>query len=78
MNRKKERKTFYIPIVWQMGETLTIEADSIEEAISLAKVEDLPDGIYIDDSFQIDWDEIAANNEGIKEKEIQAIKRKNL
>jgi hypothetical protein len=78
MNQKKELKTFYIPICWQLCDTLAIEAETLEKAIALAHKQDLPEGgVYIDESFQIDWDEIAPNNEGIEEKEIQVIKRKN-
>ena len=49
-------KKWKIPVVWQMAGIVEIEADSLEEAIDLAEVDDvsLPDGSYIDDSFEVD------------------------
>jgi hypothetical protein len=50
------KKKFIIPVVWQMMGTITIEADSLEDAI--AQVEDdgtpLPQGSYIEASFEVD------------------------
>jgi hypothetical protein len=43
----QQRQIFYIPISWQLCDTLSIEAKTLEEAIALAQKEDLPDGIYI-------------------------------
>lgn len=48
-------KKYKIPCVWQKKGILTIEAKSLKEAEKIA-IEDsvLPDGYYIDDSFQVD------------------------
>jgi hypothetical protein len=50
------KKKFIIPVVWQMMGTITIEADSLEDAI--LQVEDngtpLPQGSYIEGSFEVD------------------------
>ena len=51
-------KTFKIPVVWQMYGVVRVEADTLEEAMEKAREEKLPDGDYIDDSFELDTEEI--------------------
>ena len=55
------KKIYTIPVVWQMIGTITIEADSFDSAIDAAKEADLPEGSYLENSFEIDY-------EGISEK----------
>jgi hypothetical protein len=51
---------FYeIPVFWSMYDNLVIEADSLEEAIELARVAPLSVGTYIDDSFEVSEDILA-------------------
>ena len=53
-------KTFKIPVVWQMYGVMHIEAESLEEAKEKAFAGEtpLPDGNYIDDSMEVDNEEI--------------------
>ena len=45
---------YKIPVVWSMIGTQIVEADSLEEAIELAENLNLPEGTYIEGSFEID------------------------
>lgn len=45
---------FKIPVSWEMYGYITVEADNLEDAIEMAKDFPLPDGSYIEHSFQID------------------------
>lgn len=49
-------KTYKIPVTWEAYGTVRIEAESLEEAIELAKGDDipLPDGCYVDGSWEVD------------------------
>lgn len=52
-------KTWKIPVVWQMMGTVTVEADTLEEAIEIAKddagVIPIPDnGTFLDGSWEVD------------------------
>lgn len=52
-------KTWKIPVVWQMMGTVTVEADTLEEAIEIAKDDEgvipLPDdGTFLDGSWEVD------------------------
>lgn len=48
---------YKIPCFWQMYAIMTVEADSLEEAIDIAENEsELPDGNYVDGSFEVDHD----------------------
>ncbi len=49
-------KTYTIPVVWQMYGKIVVEADSVEEAIDSVENDatPLPDGSYIDGSFEVD------------------------
>mgnify|MGYP000668045618 CR=1 FL=1 len=52
-------KKYKIPISWEIGSELEIEANSIEEALEKAQNEELPsNGEYIDGSYEI-WDDVA-------------------
>lgn len=56
----KTKKRWKVPCVWQMMGYLTVEADTPEEAWKAAeKIADdcpLPDGAYLDDSFELDYE----------------------
>lgn len=57
-------KPWRIPVVWQMSGTVTVVADTLEEAIKLAKDEDntipLPNnGSYLDDSWELASEDVA-------------------
>lgn len=58
-------KTYKIPVVWQMYGVVRVEADSLEQAMELALEAKLPDGDYIEGSFELDNEEIIKemNNE---------------
>lgn len=48
-------KTYKIPVVWQMYGYVTVEADSLTEAISEANCAPLPeDASYVENSFEVD------------------------
>lgn len=56
-------KTFKIPVSWEMYGYIEIEADSAEEAIEIFDQKEssmtsynLPNGFYVDDSFQREED----------------------
>lgn len=46
---------YKVAVEWMMFSFIEVEASSIEEAISIVENEDssLPDGDYLDDSFQV-------------------------
>jgi len=45
-----------IPVTWTVNATLEIEADSLEQAIEKAGKVPLPEGEYMDGSFEIRHD----------------------
>ncbi len=49
-------KTYNIPIIYQRVETMTVEADSLQDAMTKALDEflSIPDEKYLDDSFEFD------------------------
>lgn len=52
-------KEYRIPCVWMMYGYETVQANSLEEAIEIAEnAFGLPNGEYIDGSFEIDMDGI--------------------
>lgn len=56
-------KTWRIPVVWEMMGTVNVVADTLSEAMELAKDKDgvipLPDnGQYLDDSWAVATDDI--------------------
>ena len=54
------KKTWKIPVSWSMMGTICVEADTLDEAISIAESDSsipLPCGYYIDDSWQVDDNE---------------------
>lgn len=48
-------KTWKIPVAWQMYGFVRVEAHTLEEAFEIAAAPEtpLPDGDYVDDSFEI-------------------------
>ena len=49
-----ERKTYKIPVTWEMFDYVMVEADSLQDAIDKAFDEPLTHGEYIDGSFVVD------------------------
>jgi len=50
--------TFKIPVTWEMIGYVYLKADSLEQAVELAKSESLPlpEGSYAEGSFRVDFD----------------------
>lgn len=61
MRKIMTKKTFKIPCEWSLYGVLSIEAKSTQEAIIIARKEAkicaLPEGSYIDGSFELNLDE---------------------
>ena len=56
------KKAFRFGVSWEMYGEIEIEAETLEEAIAIAKAteDEIPlptDGDYVDDSFEVDYDE---------------------
>jgi hypothetical protein len=51
---ESQPRSYKIPVSWEMYGYITVQADTLEDAIEMAKDFPLPDGSYIEDSFQID------------------------
>ena len=49
-------KTFHIPVVWTEAGTHIVEAETEREAIEKALSWGVPDGDYIEDSLEIDYE----------------------
>lgn len=51
-------RTYTIPLVWEVYGKVSVEADSLEDAIEyvLGPECPLPEGNYVDDSIQVDTD----------------------
>ena len=51
---------FKIPVKWEERTVMNIEARSLKEAIQYVnrKEFEMPDGEYVDDSFEIDYDRL--------------------
>lgn len=61
-------KTWKIPVVWQMMGTVKVDANTLAEAMEIAKDEDgvipLPDdGMYLDDSWELATDDLVSVRE---------------
>ena len=52
------KKTFIIPMTWQMCGLKEVIAETLEEAKEIACEGSLPEGDYIDESFKLDEDSI--------------------
>lgn len=51
---EEELKTFVIPVQWAMEQEITLKAKTLEEAIEIVlDADDLPDGDYVENSFEI-------------------------
>lgn len=48
-------KTFVVDVSWTMSKQINIKANSIEEAEKLAEQVNTSDGVYVEDSFLIDY-----------------------
>ena len=55
------RKSFRIPLVWLEYGHVSVDAESLDEAIEFALGPEcpLPEGSYIDGSVQVDYDALA-------------------
>ena len=64
MKENKSLKEFRVPVVWEVGGYVTVEAESAEDALNIAcKIEYEGDGfplpkesLYVDGSFKIEED----------------------
>lgn len=52
------KKTYNIPVVWQMMGYVTVEAESFDAAVDTARESELPEGSYIENSFEVDYEGI--------------------
>jgi hypothetical protein len=65
---------FAIPVSWSMYGTVFVEARNLDDAIEVAADADLPDGDYMDGSWQVD-NELAEERNKIILKQIEEDKR---
>ena len=57
-------KEYRIPVYWMMYGFEEVRANSLEEAIEIAlNAPGLPDGEYIDNSFEVDMEVVEMYNE---------------
>ena len=60
--------TYLVPVTWSMYGRVEVQASSPEEAFQIALEKendfDLPDGYYLEDSFEIDTDGILMDEDG--------------
>lgn len=54
---------YVIPVLWMVADIVTVEAEDLKSAIKIVAEGPLPDGEYVDDSFQVDAAGIPENNE---------------
>ena len=47
-------RSYKIPVSWEMYGYITVQANTLEDAIEMAEDFPLPDGSYIENSFKID------------------------
>jgi hypothetical protein len=55
-------KMWKIPVVWQMTSTINVVADTLEEAMTLAREEYIPmpsNGVYLDESLAPATDDVS-------------------
>lgn len=52
--------TFQIPVIWKVRTVLSVPAHSMKEAIQIVNSHEyeLPEGEYVKDSFEIDYDRL--------------------
>ena len=59
---------YLIPVVWSMYGRIEVEADTVEEAFEEADAHlndfPLPEGFYLEDSFEPDYDGIVMDEDG--------------
>ena len=46
-------KKFKVAVQWMMTATIEVEAEDIEDAIDIAADADLPEGEFLEDSFEV-------------------------
>ena len=54
---------YKIPSVWQMYGVMEIQAENLDEAIEKAHDAALPDGDYLQDSFEVDEASLEYHND---------------
>ena len=52
------KKKFIIPVMWQMYGLKEVEAETLEEAKKIAIEGSLPEGDYVDESFELEEESI--------------------
>lgn len=57
-------RTYRIPLVWQVYGHINVDAESLKEAIEYALGPEcpLPDGEYVDESIEVDYDALDEND----------------
>lgn len=70
-----------VPCIWQMRGVIEIEVES-PDASSLARAitqvieqSPLPDGLYIDGSFEIDWEGISFENANVALPDLDQVRK---
>ena len=64
------KKTYTIPCTWQVVGFITVEADSLADALTEAEIAPLPENSeYLEDSFQIEHDTIPYHNDDLTAEE---------
>ena len=61
MNESNTTKKFKIPVSWSLMADVIVQADSLEEAITKAEEIELPEGEYVDGSFEVNTEVIWQN-----------------
>jgi len=54
-------KEYKIPVCWQMRGYVNVESDTIQHAAEIAETDmaiALPEGNYVEGSWEVDWDVI--------------------
>ena len=56
----EEAGVYKIPVIWKMRSVMSVPARSLKEAVRIVNSHeyDLPDGEYVEDSYEIDYDRL--------------------
>lgn len=57
---KEVYTAFQIPVIWKMRAVMTVNARSLKEAVKIVSSHEyqLPEGEYVEDSYEIDYDRL--------------------
>jgi hypothetical protein len=60
-------RKYIIPCSWELYGEMEVEADSLEEAVTIAESDEsgLPEGTYVEASFRVDHDVMEELNEQV-------------